>query len=102
MLRERPGRRTFPSLKERYRQPTMRPPSGRRAARSADFPITQGALQTTNNAASSKGQNAFVALIDPTASLSGDAPSIRPNLGVVDSASYRPTLTAGGIATVLD
>ena len=70
------------------------------AARSADFPITQGALQTTNNAASSKGQNAFVALIDPTASLSGDAPSIRPNLGVVDSASYRPTLTAGGIATV--
>jgi uncharacterized protein (TIGR03437 family) len=70
------------------------------AARSADFPITQGALQTTNNAASSKGQNAFVALINPTASLSGDAPSIRPNLGVVDSASYRPTLTAGGIATV--
>src|ERR1019366_1539268 len=70
------------------------------AARSADFPITQGALQTTNNAASSKGHNAFVALIDPTASLSGDAPSIRPNLGVVDSASYRPTLTAGGIATV--
>jgi uncharacterized protein (TIGR03437 family) len=69
-------------------------------ARSADFPITQGALQTTNNAASSKGQNAFLALINPAASLSGDAPSIRPNLGVVDSASFRPTVTVGGIATI--
>jgi len=69
-------------------------------ARSADFPITQGALQTINNAASSKGQNAFLALINPAASLSGDAPSIRPNLGVVDGASFRPTVTAGGIATI--
>jgi uncharacterized protein (TIGR03437 family) len=70
------------------------------AARSPDYPITQGALQTTNNAVSSKGQNAFVSLINPTASLSEDAPSIRPNLGVVDSASYRPTVSAGGIAAV--
>lgn len=69
-------------------------------ARSADFPITQGALQTTNNASSSKGQNAFVALINPAGSLSGDAPSIRPNLGVVDSASFRPLVTAGGLATI--
>jgi uncharacterized protein (TIGR03437 family) len=68
--------------------------------RSADFPITQGAFQTTNNAASSKGQNAFVAVINPAASPGGDAPSIRPNLGVVDSASYRPTVTAGEVATI--
>ena len=45
-------------------------------------------------------RNAFVALIDPTGLLSGDAPSIRPNPGVVDAASYRPTVTAGGIATI--
>ncbi len=70
------------------------------AARSADFPVTQGAFQTINNAVSSKGQNAFVALINPAASIIGDTPSIRPNLGVVDSASYRPSVTAGGTATV--
>ena len=41
-----------------------------------------------------------MALINPTGLLSGDAPSIRPNLGVVDAASYRPAVTAGGIATI--
>jgi uncharacterized protein (TIGR03437 family) len=70
------------------------------AARSADFPATQGAYQTADKSASSNGQNAFVALINPAASIIGDTPSIRPNLGVVDSASYRPTVTAGGTATV--
>jgi len=67
---------------------------------SADFPATQGAFQTTNNAAASTGQNAFVALLNPGAPLTGDPPSIRPNLGVVDSVNYAPVLTPGGLATI--
>jgi uncharacterized protein (TIGR03437 family) len=67
---------------------------------SADFPATQGAFQTRNNAAASGGQNAFVARLNPAASLAGDPPAIRPNLGVVDSASYAPVLVPGGLATI--
>jgi hypothetical protein len=67
---------------------------------SADFPTTQGAFQTSNNAAGSTGQNAFVARLNPGAPLTGDPPSIRPNLGVVNAASYAPVLTPGGLATL--
>ena len=67
---------------------------------SADFPATQGAFQTSNHAAGSTGQNAFVAALNPGAPLTGDPPSIRPNLGVVDSANYAPVLTPGGLATI--
>jgi uncharacterized protein (TIGR03437 family) len=67
---------------------------------SADFPATQGAFQTSNKAAASKGQNAFVAKLNPSASVTGDPPSIRPNLGVVDSASYAPVLVPGELATI--
>ena len=67
---------------------------------SADFPATQGAFQTSNNAAGSTGQNAFVARLNPGAPLTGDPPSIRPNLGVVNAASYAPVLTPGGLATI--
>ena len=68
--------------------------------RSADFPATQGAFQTSYNAAGSTGQNAFVAALNPRAPLTGDPPSIRPNLGVVDSGKYAPVLTPGGLATI--
>ncbi len=67
---------------------------------SADFPATQGAFQASNKAAASNGQNAFVAKLKPSASVTGDPPSIRPNLGVVDSASYTPVLVPGELATI--
>ena len=67
---------------------------------SADFPSTEGAFQTSNHAAASNGQNAFVAKLNPAASLTGGPPSIRPNLGVVDAASYAPLLVPGGLATI--
>jgi len=67
---------------------------------SADFPTTSGAFQTTDNAAASKGQTAFVAKINPSGSAAGDPPSIRPNLGVVDAAGFGPVLTPGSLATV--
>jgi uncharacterized protein (TIGR03437 family) len=67
---------------------------------SADFPTTQGAFQTSNNAAAANGQNAFVAKLNPAASPTGGPPSIRPNLGVVDSASYAPVVASGGLATI--
>ena len=67
---------------------------------SADFPTTQGAFQTNNGAAAATGQNAFIAKLNPRGSLTGDSPSIRPNLGVVDAASYTPVLTPGGLATI--
>jgi len=66
---------------------------------SADFPATQGAFQTSNNAAAN-GQNAFVAKLNPAAPPTGGPPSIRPNLGVVDSASYAPVVAPGGLATI--
>jgi uncharacterized protein (TIGR03437 family) len=72
---------------------------------SPDFPTTQGAFQTVNNAAvnqaaGSNRQNAFVAKLNPSAPVTGDPPSIRPNLGVVDSANYQPALAAGQLATI--
>jgi uncharacterized protein (TIGR03437 family) len=74
---------------------------------SADFPATQGAFQTNNNAAGGRlgeaadqGENAFVAKLNPAAAPAGGLPSIRPNLGVVDSASYAPVVAAGSLATV--
>ncbi len=65
---------------------------------SADFPASQGAFQTSNNAAAN-GQNAFVTKLNPAGS-SGGPPSIRPNLGVVDSASYAPVVAPGGLGTI--
>jgi uncharacterized protein (TIGR03437 family) len=65
---------------------------------SADFPATQGAFQANNAAAN--GQNAFVARLNPAASPAGGPPSIRPNLGVVDSASFAPVVAPGGLATI--
>jgi uncharacterized protein (TIGR03437 family) len=68
---------------------------------SADFPATQGAFQTSNNAAAATGENAFVARLNPAATPAERVPpSIRPNLGVVDSASYAPVVAAGGLATI--
>jgi len=67
---------------------------------SADFPATQGAFQTSNHAAGSTGQNAFVAKLNPGAPTAGGGPSIRPNLGVVNAASYAPALAPGGLATI--
>lgn len=67
---------------------------------SADFPATQGAFQTSNNAAAATGQNGFVAKLNPAAPPTGGPPSIRPNLGVVDSASYAPVAAPGGLATI--
>ena len=67
---------------------------------SADFPSTQGAFQTSHNASSSKGETAFVVKLNPAGSLTGDPPSIRPNFGVVDSASFAPVLVPGGLATI--
>jgi uncharacterized protein (TIGR03437 family) len=70
------------------------------ATSSADFPATQGAFQATNKAAASNGSNAFVAKLNPSASVTGDLPSIRPNLGVVDAASYAPVVVPGELATI--
>ncbi|HEY6343698.1 MAG TPA: SBBP repeat-containing protein [Bryobacteraceae bacterium] len=67
---------------------------------SADFSATQETFQTSNNAAAANGENAFVAKLNPAAMLTGGLPSIRPNLGVVDSASYAPVVAAGGLATI--
>ena len=67
---------------------------------SADFPATPGAFQTSDTAAAANGENAFVVKLNPAAPLTGGPPSIRPNLGVVDSASYAPVLAAGGLATI--
>jgi uncharacterized protein (TIGR03437 family) len=67
---------------------------------SADFPATQGAFQTGNNAAGPKGQNAFVARLNLSGPVTADPPSIRPNLGVVDAASYAPVLTPGELGTI--
>ncbi len=69
------------------------------SAYSSDFPTTQGALQTNNAAAAKGGTNAFVAKFNLTAA-SGGAPSVRPNFGVVDGASYKSTLAAGELATL--
>lgn len=66
---------------------------------SADFPASQGAFQTSNKAAAN-GQNGFVAKLNPAAPPSGGPPAIRPNLGVVDSASDAPVVAAGGLATI--
>jgi uncharacterized protein (TIGR03437 family) len=66
---------------------------------SADFPATPGAFQTTNNAGPN-GQNGFAAKLNPAASPAGGPPSIRPNLGVVDSASFAPVAAPGGLATI--
>ena len=70
------------------------------AAGSADFPATGGAFQTGNNAAGVRGQNAFVVRLNLNGAVGGNPPTMRSNLGVVDSAFFAPVLTAGGLATV--
>ena len=67
---------------------------------SADFPVTPGAFQINNGAAAAKGGNAFVAKLDLSTSPIEGPPAIRPNLGVVDAASYKTAVAPGGIMTL--
>lgn len=67
---------------------------------SADFPATAGAFQTNHNAAAAKGGNGFVTKLDLKASPIAGPPAIRPNLGVVDGASYKTAVAPGGIVSL--